>query len=133
MSKPRIVKDYDKLSDQVKEQIKLVYPAGFEQHLISYTNKDGERKLALPFETDEVYYLVRMSIQKAQDIVTFDDDYDEDGYLKSDIRESYQDKYDDVDYLVFNSNEDNEFDQEDDDDKTSDFDDEDDDDDDDVD
>ncbi|MBN2747281.1 MAG: hypothetical protein JXR34_11200 [Bacteroidales bacterium] len=112
MSKPRIVKDYDKLDEQVKEQIKLVYPAGFEQHLISYTNKDGERKLALPFETNDVYYLVRMSIQKAQDIITFDDDYDEDGLLKAEIKESYQDKYDDLDYLELNSNDDNDFDQE---------------------
>lgn len=114
MSKPRIVKDYDKLNDIVKEQIKLVYPAGFEQHLVSYTNKDGERKLALPFETDEVYYLVRMSIQKAQDIITFDDDYDEEGYLKEDIKENYQDKYDDLEYLELNSNDDNDFEQEDD-------------------
>ena len=110
MSKPRLVKDYDKLSEEVKEQIKLVYPAGFEQHLVSYTAKDGQKKLALPFETDEVYYLVRMSIEKAQDLINFDDDYDEDGYLKDDIKENYQDKYEDLEYLELNSNEDNDID-----------------------
>ncbi len=109
MSKPRIVKDYDKLSEEVKEQIKLVYPAGFEQHLIKYYTKEGERKLALPFETDEVYYLVRMTLEKAQDIIYEDDDYDDDGNLKVDIKKDYEDKYDDIEYLAFNSNEDNDF------------------------
>jgi hypothetical protein len=110
MSKPRLVKDYDKLVDEVKEQIKLVYPAGFEQHLVSYVNKDGDKKLALPFETDEVYYLVRMSIEKAQDIISVDDDYDDDGMLHDDIKENYQNKYDDIEYLELNSNEDNDLD-----------------------
>jgi hypothetical protein len=110
MSKPRLVKDYDKLDDAVKEQIKLVYPAGFEQHLVRYVNKDGEQKLALPFETDEVYYLVRMSIEKAQDLIFLDDDYDDEGMLRDDIKENYQDKYDNIDYLELNSNEDNDID-----------------------
>ena len=109
MSKPRIVKDYEKLDDEVKEQIKLVYPSGFEQHLVSYTTKDGEKELALPFETDKVYYLVRMSVEKAQDLILFDDDYDDDGELKLDIKELYQNKYDDLEYLASNSNEDNDF------------------------
>jgi hypothetical protein len=109
MSKPRLVKDYDKLDEKVKEQIKLVYPEGFEQHLISYTTKDGEKKLALPFETDEVYYLVRMTIEKAKDIILLDDDYDEDGILRDDIRKGFLNKYEDIDYMAFNSNEDNDF------------------------
>ena len=69
-SKPRIIKDYEKLDESIKEQIKLVYPNGFSQHLISFTNKDGLLVSALPFETDDKYYLVRTSQGKLTKINT---------------------------------------------------------------
>ncbi len=110
MSKPRIVKDYEKLSEEVKEMIKLVYPMGYTNHLVHFVTRDGEKKTGLPFETEEVYYLVRMSVQKAREIIEDDDDYS-DGVLKEEVRDEYADKYEEVDYLgEFNSNEDNEFD-----------------------
>lgn len=98
-SKPRIIKDYEKLDESIKEQIKLVYPNGFSQHLITFTNKDGLLVSALPFETDDKYYLVRMTSQEAIDIISEDDDYDDDGTLKDESREAYEDKYADLDYL----------------------------------
>ncbi len=101
-SKPRIIKDYEKLDESIKEQIKLVYPNGFSQHLISFTNKDGLLVSALPFETDDKYYLVRMTSQEAIDIISEDDDYDDDGTLKDESREAYEDKYADLDYIPEN-------------------------------
>ncbi|MBI1288955.1 MAG: hypothetical protein GC178_15415 [Flavobacteriales bacterium] len=94
--KPRIVKDYDKLDDGVKEMIKLHYPFGFEDNLVSFTNAEGKKVSALPFETDDRYYLVRMTVAEAQSIIEDDDDYDEDGNLTDEAREEYEDKYDDV-------------------------------------
>lgn len=97
-SKPRVIKDYDKLDDSIKEQIKLEYPNGFSQHLISFTNKDGFLVSALPFETEEKYYLVRMTTQEAIDIISDDEDYDEEGVLKEESREAFEGKYsDDID------------------------------------
>lgn len=96
MSKPRVVKDYDKIDDGVKEQIKLKYPSGFEGHLVTFQNKEGKTVSALPFETDEVYYLIRMTILEAQSIIEDDDDYDDEGFLKDEVREEYEEKYDDV-------------------------------------
>lgn len=92
-SKPRLVKDYEKLSDDIIEQIKLTYPEGFSHHLISFTNKDGAKVSALPFETDDIYYLVRMTIQEANLIIEEDDDYDDDGYLKEDIKVDLEEKH----------------------------------------
>ena len=109
MSKPRIIKDYDNLPEEVKEQIKLVYPKGFSQHLISFYNKEGERRMGLPFETEDKIYLVRMTPVKAETIIEDDDDYNDDGILKSSIKEKYEEKYDDIDYLNINANEDNDF------------------------
>lgn len=108
MNKPRIVKDYEKLSDKVVEQLKLVYPRGFVNHLVSYTNKDGEQKKGLPFETDDYYYLIRMTENKADLIIEEDDDYDDYGNLKPKVKKSYEDKYDNDEFLnELNANSDN--------------------------
>lgn len=98
-NKIRVVKDYDKLPDDIIEQIKLTYPNGFAKNLISYTNKEGLLVSALPFETDEKYYLVRMTKKQAHAIIEDDDDYDGDGILKDSSKEEYEDKYSDKDYL----------------------------------
>ncbi len=97
MNKPRIVKDYEKLPEDIIEQLKLEYPFGFSDNLISFVNKDGEKKLGLPFETEEYYYLIRMSVNKAISIIEDDDDYDDDGNLKDIIKEEYEEKHGDFD------------------------------------
>ena len=51
-SKPRVIKDFEKLDKDIQEQIKLEYPEGFEDNLIYFTNKEGKRVSALPFETN---------------------------------------------------------------------------------
>lgn len=81
MNKPRIVKDFEKLSEEVLAQIKLEYPLGFEKKLILFKNKEGKFVSALPFETEDYYYLVRMTAKEAQQIIEDDDDYDDDGNL----------------------------------------------------
>jgi hypothetical protein len=96
MSKPRVVKDYEKLDESVKQQIKLKYPSGFEGNLVQFQNKEGKTVSALPFETDDVYYLIRMTVLEAQSIIEDDDDYDDEGFLKDEVREEYEDKFDDL-------------------------------------
>lgn len=94
-NKPRVVKDYDKLDDSFKEMIKLNYPYGFEDHLVSFVNAEGRKVSALPFETEERYFLVRMTEEEAMSIIEDDDDYDDDGNLTDEAREEYEEKYDD--------------------------------------
>lgn len=108
MNKPRVIKDYEKLPEEVVEQIKLVYPLGFTRHLISFMNKDGEKKKGLPFETEDFYFLIRMTEAKAEAIIENDEDYDENGVLKKNVMQKYEDKYEDEDFLNdLNDNEDN--------------------------
>lgn len=97
--KIRVIKDFEKLDNEIQEQIKLVYPNGFSQNLITFTGKEGKLVTALPFETDEKFYLIRMTNLQAKQIITEDEDYDEDGILKDDSKEEYEDKYSDLDYL----------------------------------
>jgi hypothetical protein len=94
MNKPRIIKDYEKLEPTIQEQIKLHYPRGFEKHLIKFSNKEGKMVSALPFETDDRYYLIRMTVSEALEIIEDDDDYDKFGILKDEVKVEYEDKYD---------------------------------------
>lgn len=98
-SKPRVIKDFDKLDQHLQEQIKLAYPAGFYDSLIHFYNKDGQKVSALPFETDDKYYMVRMTIAEAKAIIEDDDDFDDDGNLKDDIKDDYENKYSEVSYM----------------------------------
>lgn len=91
--KPRVVKDYEKLDEEIQEKIKLEYPEGFYHQLITFTNKDGFKVSALPFETEEKYYLIRMTVQEAIDIIEDDEDYNDDGLLKEDVKMDFEDKY----------------------------------------
>ncbi len=98
-NKPKVIQDFEKLSKEIQEQIKLTYPNGFSQHLIQFTNKEGRFVSALPFETDDKYYLVRMTLDEAREIIYSDNDYDDDGILKDDVKEEFVDKYAELDYM----------------------------------
>jgi hypothetical protein len=104
MSKIRVTQEYDRLSNELKEQIKLVYPQGYSDFLISYSDKEGKRISALRFETDEKIYLIRMTFEQAVDIIESDTDYDDDGSLNDNVRVDYEQKHSDVDYLSENDN-----------------------------
>jgi DNA-directed RNA polymerase subunit K/omega len=104
--KQRVIKDYEKLDLEIQEQIKLMYPNGFSQFLISFTNKEGKLVSALPLETDDRYYLVRMTAKEAKQIVDEDEDYDDDGNLKDESREEFVDKYSDLEYIADNMDDD---------------------------
>ncbi len=96
-SKPRVIKDFEKLSQDLVERIKLTYPYGFSDELITFNGKDGKKISALPFETEEKYYMIKMSVSEADRIIQDDDDYDDDGILRSEVRLDYMDKHDDDD------------------------------------
>jgi len=85
LAKKRVVKDYDALSEDITRLVKQKYPSGYADHLVSYNDKEGKKVSALPFETDDTYYLIRMTILEAKRIVKEDEDFDEDGQLKEEI------------------------------------------------
>ncbi len=92
VSKPRVIKDFERLDRATREQIKLEYPFGFEDHLVSFTNREGKRVSALPFETAEKYYLVRKTIAEAMQLIEDDEDYDTQGNLREEVKAAYEEK-----------------------------------------
>jgi len=95
-NKPKVIQNYEKLSKELQEQIKLYYLEGFSEHLIEFTNPKGELVSALPFETEDKFYMVRMSVPRALELVDQDSDFDDDGVLLSSRREQYEEKYSEV-------------------------------------
>lgn len=90
MIKPQIVKDYEELDKELLHRIKLRHPEGFVDSLIRFTDADGRLiGSVLPFETEENYYLVRMTESQALSIIDDDEDYDDDGNLFDEARERY--------------------------------------------
>jgi len=91
VAKKRVVIDYKKLPLETINSIKTEYPDGYEDNLITFTNKEGKFVSALPFETEEVYYLVRMTEREARQIIKEDDDYDNAGKLRDDFSDELKD------------------------------------------
>ena len=85
MAKKRVVKDYDALPEDTIRLVKMKYPNGYADSLLFYTDKEGKKVSSLPFETDEIYYLIRMTIIEAKRIVKNDEDFDDDGVLREDF------------------------------------------------
>jgi len=80
-NKPRVIKDFDKISLEMQEQVKAMYPDGFSAYLVSFTNKDGMLCSGLPFETEDRMYLLRINNEdtgKIDDDDFFDDNSKDD-------------------------------------------------------
>ncbi len=105
-NKPRVIKDYNKLDKDLQQQIKLVYADGFADHLIHFFNKEGLKITVLPFETEDKHYMLRMTEIEAVKIVDDDDDFDDDGFLKNEVKQDYEDKYADLDHIAEQMNDD---------------------------
>jgi hypothetical protein len=92
-SKPKVVKTYDKLDDAIVEQLKLKYPYGFDKKLVLIPAAKGKLMSALPFETADRYFLIKMTREQAYKIIQNDEDYDDAGHLKKEVRQVYQERH----------------------------------------
>ncbi len=99
-NKPKVIKDYNKLDKALRQQVKLIYADGFADNLIQFFDKNGKNITALPFETEDKCYLLRMTENEAITLVDKDDDYDDEGFLKDNVKQRYEDKYSDLDHVA---------------------------------
>ena len=93
MSKPKVIIEFEKLEIDIQQQVKLNYPHGFEKHLISFKNHKKHLISALPYETIDKHYLIKMTREKANSIVMNDSDYNDNGMLKNSKKEEYEAKF----------------------------------------
>ncbi len=91
-NKPRVIKDFEKLDPAIQLMIQDAFPGGYGNQLISIANKDGILISALPFETEDRYYLVKMPLKFSKVVDSDDDDFDDD-YIKETSKPDLDDEF----------------------------------------
>jgi len=90
MSKPRVITEFSKLDEVIKQLVKLHYPNGFEKHLIQFKNHKKHLISALTYEASDKHYLIKMTREQANNLILNDDDYNENGLLRAEKKEEYK-------------------------------------------
>jgi hypothetical protein len=61
--KKRLVVSFNNLTPELQDAVKLAYPAGFADFMIRVPKPNGEFFFAVPFETEEISYLVKIDVK----------------------------------------------------------------------
>lgn len=64
VSKKRLIKSLETLSDDLRELLKRQYPNGFESSITRISNAKKEPIFVFPLETEDTTYLVKIPITK---------------------------------------------------------------------
>ena len=67
VSKKRVIKSQDTLSEDLKELIKRQYPNGYESNITRIVSPKKEPLFVFPLETDDATYLVKVPVTKNSD------------------------------------------------------------------
>ncbi|MBR4851078.1 MAG: hypothetical protein IKU97_03350 [Tidjanibacter sp.] len=81
-NKRRSVVSFANLSPELQEAVKKAYPYGFTDAMMRIDKPNGEFFYAVPFETDEVSYLVKINV-KIDEHIEEEDDKD---YYNDDLK-----------------------------------------------
>lgn len=74
-NKKRIIKSYEKLAPELQDLLNEIYPYGYSNQLIRLTNSQGENYFAVPLETDDTVYMVKVHIDKVKKQKNADDEF----------------------------------------------------------
>jgi len=101
MNKKHLVTSFHNLTPELQEEVKAKYPLGFTDAMIRIDKPSGDFFYAVPFETAEISYLVKIDV-KIDDMSEDEDDkdyYDDDlkgaDDLQDDASSSVEDAADD--------------------------------------
>lgn len=98
--KRRSVVSFANLAPELQEEVKRLYPTGYNEAMMRIEKPNGDFFYAVPFETDEVIYLVKVAV-KIDDHIDEDDDKD---YYSDDLKGAdefadHADEEEDIDNL----------------------------------
>lgn len=78
MSKKKVIVDYKNVPDEVLQLLAEKYPHGYNKAIIKFQNAKGETVSAVPIETEDTSYLVKVSTQLQTMVDNIDvDDFDD--------------------------------------------------------
>jgi hypothetical protein len=67
VSKKKVIKSLENLSEELKELLRDQYPNGYESSITRITNAKKEPIFVFPLETDDATYLVKVPVTKNSD------------------------------------------------------------------
>lgn len=76
--KKKLIVSYKNLSEDLLEKFKEAYPEGYKDYIQKSIKPNGEPIFVVPFETEEVSYMVKFEVKI--DTALLDDDLDKDLY-----------------------------------------------------
>tara|TARA_B100001939_G_scaffold251461_1_gene218400 strand:+ start:319 stop:612 length:294 start_codon:yes stop_codon:yes gene_type:complete len=74
MAKRFVIKDYKSMTPDLMALLVETYPDGFEYDTEYFTNSKGERVEAVPLETENTKYLIKVSTTLVQKFEAYEDD-----------------------------------------------------------
>ncbi len=92
-TKKKLVVSFNNLPAELQAEVKAFYPMGYFDAMMRIDKPNGDFFYAVPFETDEISYLVKIDV-KIDDMSEEDDDkeyYDEDIKGADDIQDDGSD------------------------------------------
>lgn len=63
VTKKRLVTSYQNLTPELQVQVKEKYPLGFNDAMMRIDKPNGDFFYAVPFETEEIFYLVKIAVK----------------------------------------------------------------------
>lgn len=74
--KKRVIIDYKNITSDILKLFTDAYPYGHYEDIIKFINAKGESVKAVPLETDDTKYLIKVSVEMDQKIDDFLEDDD---------------------------------------------------------
>ena len=81
-AKKRLVTSFNNLAPELQDAVKAAYPLGYTDYMMRIDKPNGDFFFAVPFETEEISYLVKIDV-KIDDISNEEEDKD---YYDDDLK-----------------------------------------------
>ena len=81
-AKKRLVTSFNNLAPELQEAVKAAYPLGYTDYMMRIDKPNGDFFFAVPFETEEISYLVKIDV-KIDDLSGEEEDKD---YYDDDLK-----------------------------------------------
>ena len=83
-TKPRVIKNFEKIDEKLREEIAKRFPNGYATELQTFDIGGGKFMTALPFETEDFNYLIKFPVTdnvdlESDDSIGGDEDLDLEG------------------------------------------------------
>ena len=81
-AKKRLVVSFNNMTPELQEEVKAAYPLGYTDYMMRIDKPNGDFFFAVPFETEEISYLVKIDV-KIDDLSNEEEDKD---YYDDDLK-----------------------------------------------